>query len=71
MFGVGGLKVLGDNNFGIYIGELLFVVVGSRSKLFFFNIFGVGGNGINLIGGILIENIFYEIEGLIKMFGEL
>ena len=68
--GVGGLKASGDNNFGIYIGESSSVAVGSRSKPSLLNIFGAGGNGTNLTGGILTENTSYEIEGSIKMFGE-
>lgn len=68
--GRGGLKATGENNFGIYIGETSSVTVGSSSNPSVLNIFGAGGNGTNLTGGILTENTSYEIEGSIKMFGE-
>ena len=68
--GRGGLKASGENNFGIYIGETSSVTVGSISNPSVLNIFGAGGNGTNLTGGILTENTSYEIEGSIKMFGE-
>ena len=68
--GRGGLKATGESNFGIYIGDSSSITVGSSSNPSLLNIFGAGGNGKNLTGGILTENTTYEIEGSIKMYGE-
>ena len=68
--GRGGLKATGENNFGIYIGETSSVTVGSSSNPSILNIFGAGGSGTNLTGGILTDNTKYKVEGSIKMYGE-
>ena len=68
--GTGGLKATGEKNFGIYIGNASSVTVGSEGNSKLLNIYGAGGDGTDMTGGILTENTSYTVDGTINMYGE-
>ena len=67
--GRGGLKATGEKNFGIYIGNQSSVQIGDSNGSKKLNIFGAGGDGTDMTGGILTENTDYIVDGTIKMVG--
>ena len=67
--GQGGLKATGEKNFGIYIGNQSSVEVGDGNGSNNLNIYGAGGDGTDMTGGILTENTDYTVDGTIKMVG--
>ena len=68
--GRGGLKATGEKNYGIYIGNQSSVMVGKDGNSRLLNIYGAGGDGTDMTGGILTENTSYQIDGTINMYGE-
>ncbi|MAH57777.1 MAG: hypothetical protein CMN91_04965 [Synechococcus sp. ARS1019] len=68
--GRGGLKATGEKNYGIYIGNQSSVKVGKDGNSKLLNIYGAGGDGTDMTGGILTENTSYTVDGTINMHGE-
>ena len=68
--GRGGLKATGEKNYGIYIGNQSSVKVGKDGNSKLLKIYGAGGDGTDMTGGILTENTSYTVDGTIKMHGE-
>ena len=69
MAGSGGLKATGEKNFGIYIGNQSSVRVGDGNGSKNLNIYGAGGDGTDMTGGILTENTDYTVDGNVKLVG--
>ena len=67
--GQGGLKATGEKNYGIYIRNGSSIKVGSEDSLYNLNIYGAGGDGTDMTGGILTENTSYKGSGKILMVG--
>ena len=67
--GSGGLKATGEKNFGIYIGNQSSVRVGDGNGSKNLNIYGAGGDGTDMTGGILTENTDYTVDGNVKLVG--
>ena len=67
--GQGGLKATGEKNYGIYIlnGS---VTVGSKNNPHDLKIYGAGGDGTDMTGGILTSNTSYTGFGKIDMVGK-
>ena len=67
--GQGGLKATGAKNYGIYIRNGSSIRVGSEDSSHNLNIYGAGGDGTDMTGGILSENTSYKGSGKIIMVG--
>lgn len=68
--GRGGLKATGKKNYGIYIGNQSSVKIGKDGNPKLLNIYGAGGDGTDMTGGILTENTNYTVVGTLNMYGE-
>ena len=68
--GRGGLKATGEKNYGIYIGNQSSVKVGKDGNSKLLNIYGAGGDGTDMTGGVLTENTNYTVVGTLNMYGE-
>ena len=69
--GQGGLKAIGEKNYGIYIRNGSSIEVGSEDSSHNLKIYGAGGDGTDITGGILTENTSYKGSGNIVMVGFL
>ena len=67
--GQGGLKATGEKNYGIYIRNGSSIEVGSEDSSHNLKIYGAGGDGTDITGGILTENTSYKGSGNIVMVG--
>ena len=67
--GQGGLKATGAKNYGIYIRNGSSIRVGSEDSSHNLNIYGAGGDGTDMTGGILSENTSYRGSGKIILVG--
>ena len=67
--GQGGLKATGEKNYGIYIRNGSSIEVGNKDSSHNLKIYGAGGDGTDITGGILTENTSYKGSGNIVMVG--
>ena len=68
--GKGGLKATGERNYGIYIHNGSSITVGSKNNSHDLKIYGAGGDGTDMTGGILTQNTSYTGFGKIEMVGQ-